>query len=77
VGAVVHSDWRNNLSDLPEEKDYINEVLEDGTTIRRRLPIKFCVDPVRHDDPFMFSDAEGAWFVIRGLEGGPYKRRAR
>jgi hypothetical protein len=64
------------LSALPERKDYVDELLPDGTTVRRRIPPRFCAYKPKGDDVIMFHDAEGSWFVDYHLEGGPYKRRA-
>ena len=72
------TNWRDNLSNLPDiaDAERIVETLPTGETVvhRRVLPIK----PMKlsGDDPLMFVDSEGSWFVDYLHEGGPYKRRA-
>ena len=58
-----NQNWKQNLSALPEV-----DVLENTQDLVAIAHIP--------DDPFMFVDADGVWFVVYGLEGGPYKRRA-
>lgn len=72
------------LSALPERKDYIDTVItaegdprgRPGTTVRQRIAPRFCAHPTSGDDVLLFTDADGSWFVDYHLEGGPYKRRA-
>lgn len=71
-------DWRDNLSALPDIQDAESEIeiLPTGHAVRVRKALKFVPFPVKSDDPAMFTDKDGAWFVVYGMEGGPHKRRA-
>jgi hypothetical protein len=71
-------DWRNNLSALPDiaKAENVLVILENGDTVIKRKILKFVQFKIKETDPVMFSDSEGSWFVVYGLEGGPYKRRA-
>lgn len=64
------------LSALPERKDYELETLPTGETIQRRITPKFARYSPSPDDVLIFHDKDGSWFVDYHLEGGPYKRRA-
>lgn len=72
------------LSALPERKDYIDTIItaegdprgRPGTTVRERVAPDFRTFSVKPDDVFLFSDSSGSWFVDYHSEGGPYKRRA-
>jgi len=67
----------NNLSSLPDidEAERKLEVLPTGETVMHRKTLPFVQYSVKSNDPFMFTDSEGSWFVIYGHEGGPHKKR--
>lgn len=67
--------WRDNLSSLPEEPYGEAITFPNGHTEYRRIIPRFVPCQMRGDDPACFVDSEGAWMVVYGLEGGPYKRR--
>ena len=69
--------WRYNPSTLPDIATAENSVvtLPTGEAVRQRKVLKFSKDDIRDTDPVFFSDREGSWSVVRGLEGGPYKNR--
>ncbi len=64
------------LSALPEFVGTRLVILPSGDTVIERIAPRFCAHVQSPDDVFMFSDANGSWFVDYHLEGGPYKRRA-
>ena len=74
----MSEDWRDNLSDLPDiaDAELFEETLPTGETVVHRRCLKFVKWKKKDTDPVIFTDAEGSWFVVYGLEGGPYKRRA-
>jgi len=73
---MVATDWRDNLSALPNIDECTTELLPNGDKVIRRKPVKFVPFEFKGTDPFMFTDADGHWFVVYGHEGGPHKRRA-
>lgn len=65
------------LAALPERRDYENETLPTGETVRRYIAPRFVPYPLNPCDVIAFIDANGEkWLVDYHLAGGPYKRRA-
>ncbi|MBC7939739.1 MAG: hypothetical protein H7Z19_08245 [Chitinophagaceae bacterium] len=74
------------LSALPERKETEVRFLTEAEAIARggrlgdseifRISPKFRQYRMKPDDVWLFTDADGSWFVEYHLEGGPYKRRA-